>query len=162
MLRKLGQRLSMAFLAGAMLMVVAVLSAPSAQAKDVAVNVGDNFFDPVTVTVAVGDKVTWTNTGNRMHDVTADGGAFESPRRMPNGAAYSYTASTPGTFPYICTIHPVAMKATLIVQGAQAALPRTGGGGMATDPMADVALIGMGLAMLAGLAALTVLRRSGA
>ena len=68
-----------------------------AQAAQVNVTIGDNFFDAATVTVTVGDTVTWKHTGNRPHDVTSDNGAISSPRRMANGDTFSYTATTPGT-----------------------------------------------------------------
>jgi plastocyanin len=144
------------------------------QAAEVRVNMGDNFFDPATVTVNVGDTVTWTHSGNRPHDVTADNGAFSSPRRMSNGQTFTYTATTAGSFAYTCTIHPAQMRATVVVRAAgapaapapaarapRAAMPRTGGGGMASDsPVDHTLLFGLGLAMLVGVAAAAAWRRA--
>lgn len=141
------------------MLIVMVGSAAVVQAKDVAVTMGDNFFEPATVTVATGDRVVWTHAGNRPHDVTADNGAFSSPRRMANGQSFTYTATAPGTYTYLCTVHPAMMKGTLVVQGAAVALPRTGGGGMAADPLADLAMVGAGLALLVGVAAGAAWRR---
>jgi plastocyanin len=142
------------------LLVVLFSTAGVVEARDVAVNMGDNFFDPATVTVAVGDRVIWTHTGNRPHDVTADNGAFSSPRRMANGQTFAYTATAPGTYTYLCTVHPAMMKGTLVVQGAAAGMPRTGAGGMAGDPLGDLALICAGLAALVGVAAAAAWRRA--
>lgn len=51
------------------------------QTANVGVQMGDNFFNPASTTVNVGDTVTWTNVGNRPHDVTStDGGPLNSPR----------------------------------------------------------------------------------
>jgi plastocyanin len=144
-----------------------------AQAAEVSVSMGDNFFEPATVTVRVGDVVTWRHNGNRPHDVTADNGAFNSPRRMANGQTFSYTATAPGTFTYLCTIHAQVMKGTLVVQAAGGAapapaagrapgatMPRTGGGGMAGDaPFDHTLLFGLGLATLVGVGAAAAWRR---
>jgi plastocyanin len=154
----------------ATLLVFSFGSATVASAARATVNVemGDNFFRPDSVTVAVGDTVVWTHTGNRPHDVTADNGAFSSPRRMSNGQTFSFTATTAGTYTYVCTIHPNQMRATLVVQGAggaggAAAMPRTGGGGMAADAEADGtwwALAGLSLAGVVVWAVGTLRRRS--
>jgi plastocyanin len=132
-------------------------------ARDVRVNMGDNFFEPATLTVNVGDTVTWTHTGNRPHDVTSDNGAINSPRRMATGQTFTYTATTPGTYTYICTIHPVQMKATLIVQAAGAApapsMPRSGAGGMAdSETPGGSPLVALGLALVVSVVAGTVWR----
>ncbi len=107
---------------------------------EVRVNANDSTFDPATITVNVGDTVTWViaSTGAGPHDVTADNGAFSSPRRMMNGQTFSWTATAPGTYTYVCTVHArLNMRGTVVVQGAggtggaPAAPPRTGSGGMA-------------------------------
>jgi plastocyanin len=40
---------------------------------------GDFFFSPGSVTVAVGDTVTWKNTGQAPHNAAADNGSFKTP-----------------------------------------------------------------------------------
>ena len=86
-------------------------SAPSA----VAAKIVDFGFSPATLTVPVGTTVTWTNTGQVDHTVTANGGAFASGTLAP-GASYSFTFRTAGTFAYHCAIHPF-MTGTVIVKG---------------------------------------------
>src|SRR5262245_3233657 len=47
-------------------------------------------YDPPTLTVNVGDKVTWQNNGEDVHTVTSDDGSFDS-GDMKHGASWSYT-----------------------------------------------------------------------
>jgi hypothetical protein len=55
--------------------------------------------------VAVGDTVTWRNTGQAPHNATADDGSFKT-RDLNQGQSASHRFSSAGTFSYICTIHP--------------------------------------------------------
>jgi plastocyanin len=48
------------------------------------------------------------------HTATADDGTFDS-GNIAAEASWTYTASKPGEYAYICTYHPT-MKAKLIVQ----------------------------------------------
>src|SRR5437763_1309688 len=58
-----------------------------------------------TTTVAAGQTVTWTNSGQYPHDAAATDGSWKVPI-LPNGGAASYTFTTPGTYTYICSPHP--------------------------------------------------------
>ena len=71
-------------------------------------------FSPASVTVKVGDTVTWTNQDSTTHTVVADNGEFKS-GNLGNGATFSFTFSTAGTFAYHCSIHST-MKGTVVVQ----------------------------------------------
>jgi plastocyanin len=86
------------------------------------VTMGDFFFSPASVTVSVGDTVTWRNTGQAPHNATGNGGSF-STTTIDNGESASHTFNSAGTFSYICTIHP-QMKGTVRVLSAG-----SGGGG---------------------------------
>lgn len=70
-------------------------------------------YSPASITVHVGDTVTWTNAGTVGHTVTADDGSFDS-GMLDVGASWSYTFNSPGTFAYHCTPHPW-MKGTVVV-----------------------------------------------
>jgi plastocyanin len=99
------------------------VSSPAGKAHTSAsasVTMADFFFSPTSVTVAVGDTVTWHNTGQAPHTATADDGSFDTGTINP-GSSGSHTFSSAGTFSYICTIHP-NMKATVRV------LSSSGGG----------------------------------
>jgi plastocyanin len=73
------------------------------------VDISNFSFNPATLTVRVGDTVTWTNNDSATHTVT-----FNIASLAP-GASFSHTFSTAGTYPYRCTIHP-NMTGTIIVQ----------------------------------------------
>jgi len=72
-------------------------------------------YDPQTLTVNVGDKVTWVNNGEDVHTVTSDDSSFDS-GDMKHGASWSYTFTTPGTYTYFCAPHPW-MTARVVVNG---------------------------------------------
>jgi LPXTG-motif cell wall-anchored protein len=85
------------------------------------VTIVDFDFSPGTITVDVGDTVTWVNNGPTPHSATSSNGAFDT-GIFPAGQSRSHTFNEAGTFSYICTPHP-NMHGTVVVQGAQ-----TGGG----------------------------------
>jgi plastocyanin len=70
-------------------------------------------FSPSNITVTSGTTITWTNKDAVAHTVTSTSGLFDSGSINTNGT-YSHMFSTVGTFPYICTIHPL-MTASVIV-----------------------------------------------
>jgi plastocyanin len=134
-------------------------------AQTINVEMGDNFFRPDTITVAPGDTIVWRHTGTRPHDVTADNGAFSSPRRMSTGQTFSWTAGAAGTYTYLCTIHSAQQKGTIIVQAAagtagNVSLPRTGEGGMAEAATGQWGLIA-GLFLAGTVLTLVSIRRRG-
>jgi plastocyanin len=103
-------------LATALIVVALGLGARSVAAQEsAAVSIVDFAFQPASVEIATGGTVTWTNTGQAPHTVTADDGSFDSGTLSP-GATFSQTFATAGTFTYHCNIHP-QMTATVIVGG---------------------------------------------
>lgn len=107
---------AVAVLVGALLVLVLPVSAASHD-----VTVQDLAYDPASITVQVGDSITWTNNDGVPHTVTADNGSFDKPLDADGGTA-TLTFSTPGTFTYHCTIHP-NMHGTVVVEGQAAATP---------------------------------------
>ena len=72
-------------------------------------------FVPATKTIAKGTTITWTNKDAATHDVKSNtAGLFASPS-MGQGATFSYTFNTAGTFGYTCVFHN-GMNGTIIVQ----------------------------------------------
>jgi plastocyanin len=62
-------------------------------------------FSPAKVTVTPGEKVTVTNKDSVAHTVTANDKKFNTGDIEP-GKTVTFTApSSPGSYPYICTIH---------------------------------------------------------
>ena len=75
----------------------------------------DNFsFGPVTLTVAVGTTVTWTNRDDIPHTVVSEDKVFKS-KVLDTDEKFSFTFSKPGTYPYFCSIHP-KMTGKVVVQ----------------------------------------------
>ncbi len=80
------------------------------------VTVGNDFFNPTSVTIAATGVVTWTwNPGGIAHNVTFS--TAGSPTNIANRTTGSEnrTFPTPGTFNYTCTIH-AAMAGSVTVQ----------------------------------------------
>ena len=71
-------------------------------------------FDPETLTVHVGDRITWVNKDPFPHTATA-AGDFDSAAIQPD-QSWTFTAKAKGDFSYICSFHPTTMKGTLRVQ----------------------------------------------
>jgi amicyanin len=87
-------------------------TAPAPQ-SGTAVNITDFKFNPATLTVPAGTTVTWTNQDEEPHTVAAKDGSFHSPG-MDSHGTYSFTFTTPGSYDYICSIHPF-MTGTVVV-----------------------------------------------
>ena len=71
-------------------------------------------FTPNVLTVAKGDSVVWVNKDAFPHTATARDKSFDS-TEIAAGKSWRFTAKRPGTFPYVCTLHPT-MKGTLVVK----------------------------------------------
>jgi plastocyanin len=103
-------------------------STPKAKkSASASVTMGDFFFSPASVRVAVGDTVTWNNTGQAPHNAVADDGSFKTPD-LNNGQSASHTFTQSGSFSYLCTIHP-QMKGTVRVLSSGGSGGGGGGGG---------------------------------
>jgi plastocyanin len=71
-------------------------------------------FLPDPIVVAAGTTVRWTNHDAVPHTVTSNpAGLFNSGTLLP-GESFEYRFDTPGSYSYICTIHP-SMTGTVIV-----------------------------------------------
>nr|WP_253869828.1 cupredoxin family copper-binding protein [Mycobacterium sp. 1164966.3] len=88
-------------------------TAPAGPVSGNQVNIDDFAFVPLTLTVAAGTTVTWTNHDEEPHTVAASDGSFRSPG-MGTGGTFSHTFAAPGKFDYICSIHPM-MHGTVVV-----------------------------------------------
>jgi plastocyanin len=93
-------------------------SAPAGQsnppAKTVAIAI-DNFkFGIVSIDVALGTTVTWTNRDDVPHTVVSVKKLFKSPP-LDTDEKFSYTFNEAGTFEYYCSLHP-RMTGTVVVK----------------------------------------------
>jgi len=100
----------------AMVIAVSAIGADTAKAPKAArhqVVIEAVAYAPPTLTVHRGDTVVWVNHDPFPHTVAA-AGAFDS-GSIAAGASWRYVAAKPGSFDYICTLHP-NMKGTLKVE----------------------------------------------
>jgi plastocyanin len=96
-------------------------------AASASVSIGDNFYSPASVSIAVGDTISWRNNGQAQHSATADDGSFDTGVFGP-GASRSQTFTRAGTFSYFCTVHGQAQSGTVRVLAASGG-GRGGAGG---------------------------------
>ncbi|MEV0337568.1 cupredoxin family copper-binding protein [Nocardia sp. NPDC050713] len=86
------------------------------KAASVTVDVDDMKFSPENVTVGVGDTVRWKFSDKAPHSVQGIGDkamGINSP--IFDNGEWSYTFTQPGTYRYLCTLHP-EMRGTVTVQ----------------------------------------------
>ncbi len=70
-------------------------------------------FNPPALTVRRGSRIVWVNKDLFPHTASATSKAFDSGNIAPN-ASWSYVARQPGSYPYLCKLHPT-MHGTLTV-----------------------------------------------
>ena len=88
---------------------------PTLAPSNVSISIKGFAFNPQTITIKTGTKVTWTNNDSAPHTVTSDtGGLLNSPTLSP-GQSFSFTYTNTGTTNYHCAIHPM-MKGSIVVQ----------------------------------------------
>jgi len=90
----------------------ATSTAPEPAGAEIQIN---NFaFTPDTITVPVGAQVTWTNKDEVVHNVVSSDKSIKS-KALDTDDKFTFTFTKPGTFSYVCTIHP-RMKGTVVVK----------------------------------------------
>jgi plastocyanin len=70
-------------------------------------------YQPESLTIHVGDSVTWVNRDLFPHTATAKG-SFDS-SEIPSNASWTYTPTKRASVTYDCTFHPM-MKGRLTIQ----------------------------------------------
>jgi plastocyanin len=113
--------------------------ATAVQAADSSVTIANFAFDPATVTIEVGDSVTWTNQDSEAHTATAGDGSFDT-GQLGNGESATVTFDTAGTFAYLCSIHP-QMTGSVVVEAAAATAAPTAAAPTAEAPAGGGATI---------------------
>ena len=85
---------------------------------DVSVSANDFSFSPATVTVSVGDSVTWTLAGGAH--TTSSGSTPDLDglwdQALTADAPFTFTFEEPGTYEYFCRFHADFMTGTVIVE----------------------------------------------
>jgi plastocyanin len=104
-------------------------SAPAARfAASMTVSIGDNFYSPKSVSIDVGDTVTWVNNGQAQHSATASDGSFDTGIFGPGGRR-SHTFNQAGSFDYYCLVHGTAQSGTIAVAASGGGGASAAGGG---------------------------------
>jgi len=84
--------------------------------QQVQVNIQNFLFVPMTTTVYVGHTVRWTNLDLDPHTSTSAAGGWDSGILSQN-QSFTHTMMTPGTFPYVCTLHPGMVGTVVVLTG---------------------------------------------
>ncbi len=124
--------------------------------EDAAVEVVDLAYVPAAITVPLGTRVIWTNTGVAPHTVTARDQSFTS-ELMETGDTYARVFDAPGRFEYFCTLHPDmvgwvtveegdASDGDGIVAASSVGDDGSGGSGATRDPRSGLGWIAVGSA----------------
>ncbi len=81
-------------------------AAPSGDAvRSAEVDIKDFSYRPDPVTIEEGGKVIWKNRDSAPHTATAVDGSFDT-GTIEEGKIKSETFKEPGTYEYVCSIHP--------------------------------------------------------
>ena len=96
------------------------------------VAVTDYKFTPSALTITVGDKVIWTNTGAVGHNVNGTIITFPTnPESFGNDVglnwSYEFVFNTAGTYNYHCDPHAANMKGSVIVNALGTAIEELAG-----------------------------------
>jgi plastocyanin len=85
------------------------------------IRVLDNRFSPSSVTVSVGDSVTWRWDGYNSHSVE-EGTSLTNPSPLFNSGikssgTFGYRFNVAGSYPYFCRLHfSIGMKGNVTVE----------------------------------------------
>ena len=79
------------------------------------IEIKDFAFNPQTITVKSGEKITWINRDEEPHTVVSVGKKFQKSSALDTDQEFSITAGAPGTYEYFCSVHP-KMTGTIVVE----------------------------------------------
>jgi plastocyanin len=89
--------------------------ANSSGAGENKIEIKDFAFNPQSITVKSGEKITWINRDEEPHTVVSVGKQFKKSSALDTDQAYTIVAGAPGTYSYFCSVHP-KMTGTIVVQ----------------------------------------------
>jgi plastocyanin len=79
------------------------------------IEIKDFAFNPQTLTVKSGEKITWINRDEEPHTVVSVEKQFKKSTALDTDQEFTITAGTPGTYTYFCSVHP-KMTGTIVVE----------------------------------------------
>ncbi len=101
-------------IATAMILAASPAAIGAAQAQQASAVVIKNFdFAPMSLTVKAGTSVTWKNLDGEPHTVTSVDGLFRS-GAIDQNESFTFKFDKPGTYKYVCSIHPRMMAAVIV------------------------------------------------
>lgn len=92
---------------------LAASAASAAEARTAIIEIRGMKFEPATLTIAAGTRVTWVNDDTMPHTVADKGHVFRS-AALDVKDQYSFTFATPGDFTYFCTLHPFMVGRVIV------------------------------------------------
>lgn len=72
-------------------------------------------FNPQTLTVKSGEKITWINHDEEPHTVVSVGKKFQKSSALDTDQEFTIIAGAPGSYEYFCSVHP-KMTGTIVVE----------------------------------------------
>jgi plastocyanin len=79
------------------------------------IEIKDFAFNPQTITVKSGEKITWINRDEEPHTVVSVEKQFKKSTALDTDQEFTITAGAPGTYTYFCSVHP-KMTGTIVVE----------------------------------------------
>ncbi len=70
------------------------------------IEIKDFAFNPQTLTVKSGEKVTWINRDEEPHTIVSVEKQFKKSTALDTDQEFTITAGAPGTYTYFCSVHP--------------------------------------------------------
>jgi len=89
--------------------------ADSTGSKQNRIEIKDFAFNPQTLTVKSGEKVTWINRDEEPHTIVSVEKQFKKSTALDTDQEFTITAGAPGTYTYFCSVHP-KMTGTIVVE----------------------------------------------
>jgi plastocyanin len=93
--------------------VAALVGPATAHAATKTVTIKSGAFDPGTVTIRTGDRITWKNSDSKSHQVVSNTGAFASPI-LAAGKTWSFMFARTGTYRYHDGLHANVRGAVVV------------------------------------------------
>src|ERR687888_650454 len=79
------------------------------------IEIKDFAFNPQTITVKSGEKITWINRDEEPHTIVSVAKQFKKSSALDTDQEFTITAGAPGTYTYYCSVHP-KMTGTIVVE----------------------------------------------
>ena len=89
--------------------------ADSVGVRDNRIEIKDFAFNPQTITVKSGQKITWVNRDEEPHTIVSVEKQFKKSSALDTDQEFTITAGAPGTYTYYCSVHP-KMTGTIVIQ----------------------------------------------